>query len=68
MIVYNKNIFNPFETRCQYTDQLFQLEITALYNQMHDLLDDVLTYRHIVNTLTPRPSGFERNWCQGFVF
>ena len=33
---------NPFDTRCQYTDTLLQLEITALSIQIHDLTDDLL--------------------------
>ena len=41
-------IINPFDKRRQYTDTLFQLEITALSIQVHDLTDDVLT----VNVLT----------------
>ena len=48
---------NTFVTMCQYTDTLFQLEIAALSIQIHDLMDDVLTYLHSVNSLTHRLSG-----------
>ena len=50
-------LINPFVTTCQYTDTIFQLEIADLSIQIHDLTDDVLMYRHSVNTLTSRPSG-----------
>ena len=35
---------NPFATRCQYTDTLFQLEIAALSIQIHGLTDDVVMF------------------------
>ena len=49
--------FNPFDTSCQYTDTLLQLEIRARSIQKDDLTADLLTHRLRAKTLPLRPLG-----------
>ena len=59
---------NPFFTRCQYTDSLFQLEIAAFSVQIHDLMDDVLTQCQCINPSSFRHLVLKVCGSQNFVF